>query len=181
MSFANTRQNQRRLPDKLFAPKEREIEGKCTQLLGYDGWRHIVTDPPHLRGLGVSEKGIPDRLYIRYGGPKVPPAPWRVGSKVRLNVYDGGGVAVCQCHDEVTAQYIVDAVNESKRGGRERAEVLWIEWKKLGGKASQHQQDWHTLERKRGALVWLAGVDFPASVEGFLDHYRASGLNRRPI
>lgn len=61
------------------------------------------------------------------------------------------------------------------------SQVLMVEWKRPGGKAAQRQSDWHLLERKRGALVWLAGVEFPASVDGFLAHYRASGLNRRPI
>src|SRR5579884_2070502 len=45
---------------------EREIENACTDLLELDGWRCIKTDLPHLRGLGVQEKGMADRLYIRY-------------------------------------------------------------------------------------------------------------------
>lgn len=60
------------------------------------------------------------------------------------------------------------------------AEVLWIEWKRKGGKAKAHQQTWHTLERKRGALTLIAGVDFEASIEGFKAWYRASGLKRNP-
>lgn len=131
------------LPDKLFAPKERDIERACSDLLSHDGWRAIVTDPPQLRGLGVSEKGIPDRLYLRY---KLSP-------------------------------------NQEKLADLYRpwCEVLWCEWKRSGGKASDNQKAWHVLERKRGALVWVAGVDFPATHEGFLEHYRKSGLNRRPI
>jgi len=64
------------------------------------------------------------------------------------------------------------------------AEVLWIEWKRLdkNGKpttASARQREWHTLERARGALTWIAGEDFPATIEGFQEFYRASGLLRR--
>lgn len=36
---------------------------------------------------------------------------WRVGSKVRLNVYDEDGKPVCQCHTEADAVRIVTAVN----------------------------------------------------------------------
>jgi hypothetical protein len=58
------------------------------------------------------------------------------------------------------------------------SEVLWIEFKSAKSKPKPHQIDWHTKERARGALTWIAGVDFPASVAGFVEHYRASGLNR---
>lgn len=61
------------------------------------------------------------------------------------------------------------------------AEVLWVEWKKKGGKAADHQTAWHTLERKRGALTLIAGEDFPASIEGFRTWYKTSGLMRKRI
>ncbi len=66
------------------------------------------------------------------------------------------------------------------------AEVMWIEWKRLekNGKptqAAQHQKEWHTLERKRGALVLVAGEDFQASIEGFREWYKTSGLMRKRI
>lgn len=67
--------------------------------------------------------------------------------------------------------------------GRAMAEVIWIEWKKIDAKgnptkASNHQIDWHFLERKCGALTLIAGEDFPATIEGFQKYYRASGLAR---
>lgn len=66
-------------------------------------------------------------------------------------------------------------------GVSDRADdVLWIEWKRLKGKPSTEQKLWHTAERARGALVWVAGEDFPATIEGFWAHYRASGLLRNP-
>lgn len=141
--FRRRQKAKAKLPDKLFATSERDIEKACTQLIGYDGWRSLCTDPPQLRGLGVLEPGIPDRLYIRYQWGDI----------------DGAAHGYAQ----------------------QDAEVLWIEWKKVGGKAQQNQKDWHALERSRGALVWLAGVDFPATYDGFKAHYRASGLNRGKV
>lgn len=130
------------MPASKFAVSERDIETACTQLMNLDGWRHIVTDPPRLRGLGVSEPGIPDRLYIRYEG---------------------------------------DPKQQFHNWAQSTAQVLWVEWKKKGGKASQRQSDWIAKERADGALVWLAGLDFPASYDGFKAHYRASGLNRGKV
>ncbi len=131
---------------KPKGPSEAQIQQACDDFLALDGWRKIVTDPPHMRGLGVSEKGIPDRIYIRYEGNA-----YREG----LRPLPVGDVLIV------------------------RAEVLWVEHKKRGGKSAQHQKAWHAAERARGALVWLAGEEFPATIEGFQAHYMASGLNRR--
>ena len=38
---------------------------------------------------------------------------WRVGTKVPINVYDGDGDPVCQCHTEVAARLIVASVNQA--------------------------------------------------------------------
>jgi hypothetical protein len=64
------------------------------------------------------------------------------------------------------------------------SEVLWVELKRIDkrGRATKPapaQSYWHALERGRGALVWVAGEDFPATIEGFTAHYRASGLALR--
>lgn len=59
------------------------------------------------------------------------------------------------------------------------SEVVWIEVKAKGGRAETHQINWHTMERARGALVLLAGVDFPAHFDGFAHWYAQSGLLRR--
>lgn len=59
------------------------------------------------------------------------------------------------------------------------AQVLWIEWKARDGVVGDKQKEWHQLERARGALVWVARQDFPATVEGFRAHYRESGLLER--
>ncbi len=59
------------------------------------------------------------------------------------------------------------------------SEVLWIEHKRHKGIASAAQKLWHAAERKRGALTLIAGLDFPASIEGFISWYAQSGLKRR--
>ncbi len=71
------------------------------------------------------------------------------------------------------------------------AEVMFVEWKRLKGgsgkralftkaeKAKIRQLRWIAEERAKGALVLLAGVDFPATIEGFRTWYRSSGLMRR--
>lgn len=51
---------------KRRGPSESQIQQQIDELLELDGWRIIKTDLPHLRGLGVQEKGMPDRLYLRY-------------------------------------------------------------------------------------------------------------------
>ena len=60
-------------------------------------------------------------------------------------------------------------------------EALWLEWKSPGGRVKKHQLEWHAKERARGATTAIAGVDFPASVEGFRAWYRAAGLVRSRI
>jgi hypothetical protein len=72
-------------------------------------------------------------------------------------------------------------MREFMPGDETWAQVMWVEWKKLKGKAEPHQRIWIELERKRGALVLLAGEDFPASIEGFRAFYKTSGLMRRRI
>jgi hypothetical protein len=57
-------------------------------------------------------------------------------------------------------------------------ECIWVEWKRPGGRVKKHQAAWHARERARGAMTAVAGVDFPASVDGFTGWYRASGLAR---
>lgn len=56
----------------------------------------------------VHGDGIPPRhLLARRGAP---PARWRVGQQVPINVYDGDR-PVCQCHTAFDAKRIVDSVN----------------------------------------------------------------------
>lgn len=127
---------------------EAHIQASCTEFLALDGWRCVRTDMPHLRGLGVSEPGMADNLYIRY-------------HDTRAGMTSGRIWTTAEC--------------------RTGCESAWIEWKRKGGKAGQHQKEWHAKERARGALTLIAGEDFEASIEGFCLHYQASGLQRRSI
>jgi hypothetical protein len=138
---------------RRIVEKEADIQKACTDILLLDGWRVIHTDLKQLRGMGVQEPGIADDLFIRYIQNGDP----------RLGVDPRGG----QIYQPL-------------------CELAWIEWKRidprgLRTKASSLQKDWHTLERKRGALVLVAGEDFPATIEGFRDYYKASGLMRKRI
>lgn len=61
-----------------------------------------------------------------------------------------------------------------------QADVLWVEFKRpKDGRVSPEQKSWHLLERARGALVWVATQDFEPTVDGFMEHYRRSGLLMR--
>lgn len=59
--------------------------------------------------------------------------------------------------------------------------VLWIEYKRKGGKAAAHQKLWHAAERQRGALTIIAGEDCEASFDGLQEWYRKSGLQRKKM
>lgn len=48
---------------------------------------------------------------------------WRIGARVRLNVYDGDR-PVCQCHNEEDAARIVDALNSSNSASTQRLVFL---------------------------------------------------------
>jgi hypothetical protein len=59
-------------------------------------------------------------------------------------------------------------------------EMVWCEFKTGKNTARKHQQAWHIRERARGFQTWIANEDFPATIEGFREHYANSGLMRRP-
>lgn len=134
---------------------EVQIQTACSQILELDGWRLVKTDLRHLRGLGVQEKGMADSLYIRYAlVVPIPPLP---------------------IQEDV--EFEDDPNND---------QVMWIEWKRINKrgnatKTSSAQDSWHTLERARGALTLIAGVDFPATIDGFRSWYKISGLMRGKI
>ena|ERR1700761_3831873 len=60
-------------------------------------------------------------------------------------------------------------------------QILWVEFKRAGKKPSPHQYDWHQIERLRGFLTIMAGVDFEPSFDGFREWYIRSGLARREL
>ena len=141
---------------------EAQIQEACAGLLAHDDWRRIRTDLKRLRGMGVQERGMADDLFIRYK-----PAPYEI-------------------HMDGVNPDNPRAIGWWKKGLECQAQVLWIEFKKLDKngkptKASPKQIEWQALERKRGALIWQAGVDFPATIDGFREHYKRSGLMRKRI
>ncbi len=59
------------------------------------------------------------------------------------------------------------------------AEVLWVEYKGPTGVPTRLQFAWHDSEREIGALTVIMGIDCDRSIEGFMEWYRKSGLQRR--
>lgn len=128
---------------------EADIARTCSDLLQADGWRMLITDPvsDRARGKGFGELGMADRLYVRYANASNPNArPWGTNRATYNPI----------------------------------AEIMWIEWKRTrrgrATKPTAHQIAWHGAERARGALTLIAGIDFPATIEGFRAWYAASGL-----
>lgn len=148
--------------------REIDIQKTCTQFLELDGWRALRTDPvsDKSRAKGFGEVGMADMLYIRYLAD-----PAKSGHKTGCP---------CCC---------------GPLRGQVFAQVLWIEYKRERGgngkrglftraeKAKIHQKAWHAAERARGALTLIAGEEdgFPATIEGFISWYQASGLQRKRI
>jgi len=133
-------------------PTEAQIQQTCTQMLELDGWRALRTDPVSRREWG---KGFGEK-----------------GMADHLYIRYRQG----ERHDPVsilTSRVIL------------LDQVMWIEWKRVRFKKAtsvkSHQQIWHQAERARGALTLIAGVDFPATIEGFVEWYKSSGLMRKQI
>jgi len=130
--------------------KESDIARTCSDLLQADGWRMLITDP-------VSDKSR-GKGFGELGMADRLYIRYLHGAHLRCP----GGIAVLKAP---------------------AAEVMWIEWKRTvrgkPTKATAHQQTWHQAERSRGALTLIAGIDFPATIEGFREWYRSSGLQRR--
>jgi hypothetical protein len=170
-------------PKKSRSSVERDLEQACSDLLAYDNWRSLKTDPQ-------SERGFARRLQARFANHPILhgflDAIMRI---VHSCVRDSGFGELGMC-DRLYIRY---TYGDLARHGlifdhpakmneiRSLAQILWIEWKRPGGKPDTHQTQWHLEERLRGALVVVAGADFPADVNGFLSWYRGSGLMRRPL
>ena len=132
------------------------------------------------RGLPITEKMIQETCaeLLEWDG-------WR-RIRTDLKHLRGLGVQEKGIADDLFIRYHVEAVRLHYRTVEEtaRTEAMWIEFKRIkptgkATKASKHQAGWHLLERKRGALVLVAGEDFSASIEGFKEWYRHSGLMRK--
>ena len=137
-------------------PPEALIQEECEKFMEEDSWRVLRTEPVSNRSRrkGFGELGMADSLFIRYrAGTVYNPNTREAEAWMRRILGPAFVAAGCQ--------------------------LVWIEWKAGNGKPKKHQLEWHTKERARGALTWIASVDFPASVEGFREFYAASGLMRR--
>lgn len=143
---------------------EESLRQAAIDLLILDGWRHLRTDPVSDR---ATVQVIRKRLAVT--GLLTPQVADVINRSVRGKGFGELGMA-----DDLFVRYAND--NPYRRVW---AEVLWIEFKGPRGKAAEHQREWIANERRRGALVWLGGEDFPATPEGFKAHYIASGLARR--
>lgn len=133
-----------------FALKESDIARTCSDLLQADGWRMLITDPVSDKSRG---KGFGE-----------------LGMADRLYIRYEAGERLQPISILASRVFTLH-------------EVMWIEWKRTvrgkPTKATAHQQTWHQAERSRGALTLIAGIDFPATIEGFREWYRSSGLQRR--
>jgi hypothetical protein len=148
----------RRKTNEIPRLREKDIQQTCCDLLIADGWRRVRLEQnfSERKRKTIGEAGMADDLFIRY------------------NKFPGGPPSVP--YGSLRRSY---------------TQVLWIEWKRelpptrkppswpRSTKASITQEAWHALERSRGALTLIAGVDFPASIEGFRDWYATSGLARK--
>lgn len=128
---------------------EADIQRTCADFLTLDGWRPLRTDPCSDRRRGT---GFGEKGMADYLFVRYAGVPC-----------GGDGCSGENCGPEFLAP----------------AEVLWVEFKKPGGKNQPHQRTWQQAERMRGALVVVATEDFPPTVEGFMGWYRCSGLLRR--
>ena len=143
---------------------EAQLSKYIFDLLSTDGWHVFRMEPISRRewGKGTGEIGQPDLLAIRY-------LPRGMCLQCAVAWTDFPPTASCpQCGESLTVS-------------PGPAEVLWCEVKRKGAKAQANQLAWIEAERRRGALIWLAGVDFDASPEGFFEKYKASGLMRKEI
>lgn len=135
---------------------EAALERAVCDYLALDGWRSLKTDPvsDRSRGKGFGELGMADHKFWRY--------------------------QCDQCAEE-DCEKCLPAKKDLPGPWRAWVQMMWIEFKTPTGRVEPHQRDWHQLERARGAFTLIAGVDFPASTEGFCSWYAQSGLARRKL
>jgi hypothetical protein len=142
-------------------PKEAEIQQTCTELLQLDGWRALRTDP-------TSDAGLIDQIRARVlAHPQLAQLRHLI-LPVLQSSNRGKGFGEPGMPDYLYIRY--DSLFHYA------GSILWIEWKRLKGKAEPHQKIWHAAERKRGATVVVAGEDFHASIEGFWNWYVTADL-----
>lgn len=148
-----------RLLERAKGPRvlEKHIEQAIVDYLTLDGWicRKQEQNFSEKKRKIVGELGMPDQQCVRY----------------------------CD------ARHSVGMSKQSVNRLRASPELFWIEVKRerggeIGSKAEKariDQKAWHARERERGALTVILGEDCPATVDGFIEWYALSGLQRRNI
>lgn len=136
---------------------ERQIEDSIVQAMVLDGWRAFKQEENYseVKKKKTGEPGMCDHLFMR---PTI------------VDTLDGTPpeLVTVQCW----------------------AQVLWWEFKRKRAKkgrktlettrSTPDQLKWQTEAKRQGFLVWVAGVDHPATLAGAARHYLESGLCRRP-
>jgi len=161
---------------------EANLQRACTDILQLDGWRALRTDP-------VSDTAALPLIRKRIAAvcAEGHVSAWIVSKLLASVKGRGKGFGEEGMPDYLYIRYLnrAQVAYRSSIGTAfavlkpPAAEVLYVEYKRPGGRVSPLQQTWHIAERQRGALTLVAGTDFEPTVNGFLDWYRKSGLARR--
>lgn len=135
---------------------EADIETTIVRAMQLDGWRPFKMEYSfdQVKKLTLGEPGMCDHLFLRPDEPDDRPL---------LSVDPDIFAPTCQ--------------------------VLWWEFK--AGKRRRKRKEflsrdqvlWTDAEKRAGFLVWIAGIDHEATVDGAAQHYLDSGLarNRAPF
>lgn len=164
---------------------EKQIQQTCCEFLEWDGWRRIRME-------AISEASFIERAMAKMLKHPTLSLFLPLIRTVLESSRRAAGVGEIGMADDLFIRYQHPDCRSPKCNGRGLTQVLWVEWKRevpptrkrpswpRSTKASIHQEDWHALERSRGALTLIAGEDFPATIEGFRAFYWACGLARKP-
>lgn len=143
---------------------EKDLERAVRDILALDGWivRKMEQNYSERKRKSVGEPGMADLLAIRYSDKGI-------FANLKLQkCYPMGQAEVVW----LELKRLVASPERVRRNGVQRQR-----WPRAT-QAANHQKAWHVRERERGALTLIAGEDFPATIDGFRDWYRASGLAR---
>jgi hypothetical protein len=140
---------------------EADIETTIVDAMVRDGWRAFKMEYSFdkIKKLTLGEPGMCDHLFLR---------PAR-GLKLHASIHDreGNGFTTTQQLGFAAGEVLWWEFKASKRR-RKRAELL-----------SPDQVLWTEAEKRKGFLVWIAGIDHDATLAGAARHYLESGLCRR--
>jgi hypothetical protein len=131
---------------------ESQIETTIVDAMERDGWRAFKMEYNFdtVKKITLGEPGMCDHLFIRYASR------------------DAGVLAAMLTSTQFA-----------------KAEVLWWEFKASAKRRKRReylsvdQTFWIQAEKAKGALVWIAGIDHEATIDGAAQHYLDSGLARR--